>query len=224
MQECNSAQCSVQDQECNSTSARMQQCKSAIVQEYSVLIARVLSARTRVQEQECKIKSARVQWELPVYDINASNSRRGVGPVHHCTQEIQKYKFIKIQNTKWQRMDFEWMHWISSYQTLHSPIPSFLCAASHFCSVQLLCFWWSWNALLRSSFMCSFVFLLKLFAFGDLEIPFLWSWHRTLGIPVKRGFSHQKEGKKVTRNAESTSLLQRIVGSLPQVTSAEVNA
>ena len=58
------------------------------MQEHS---ARRLSARGR----------CRVQWELPVFDINASNSRRGVGAVHHCTpvesiSKIQNYKFTEL--------------------------------------------------------------------------------------------------------------------------------
>ena len=61
---------------------------------------------------------------------------------------------------------------------------------------QIVCFWWSRNTFLAIKFYVQLcIFWLKLFAFGDLEIIFLRSRHRTLGIPAKWGFSHQKEEK-----------------------------
>ena len=89
-------------------SKQCKQCKRRVQWEIAMISAssaRTLSARGECSgsnaramlsaKAQCKQCKRRVQWELPVFDINASNSRRGVAAVHHCTQlqKIQLYKF-----------------------------------------------------------------------------------------------------------------------------------
>ena len=133
-------QCSVQEHSARtheeSAVITVQECTA----EYSGSSARaMLSARGQCKNAQCK---RRVQWELPVFDINASNSRRGVAIVHQCTpiESTSKYKTTNSLNLVIKH------HW--KICTKHSPMcyryrcrylcafcPA-LCSGLYFSSVQ----------------------------------------------------------------------------------------
>ena len=198
-------------QECNSARVLSAHCKSAQCKNKS--------ARTRMQDQECKSAvGASCLWHKCV-QFQARG--RPSSPLHSRNTKIQIHKNSKYKmatNGFWMdALNFKLSNIAQSNSKLFMSSFTFLLSAASLllmilkCLVaikfyvqlcifaQTVCFWWSRNTFLA------------------IRAPD--TWHSCQA----RLFS-SKGGKNVTRNAESTRLLQRIVGSLPQVTSAELNA